>query len=189
MPKVKIDNLEVPYSVVNRSIHFPRLEFRTGNLLVVLPKHGREATSIIEKHKKWILEKRLAIDAALLRSTEKKLVQTRSTEDLKKMVYSLIREFSAIYGFQVKNTYFRKMNSKWASHSSKDNLTINTEIKYLPRTSIEYIIYHEMVHSLERKHNPRFWKIIERRFKGYKKKEKELMTYWFLIQNHIGKGE
>jgi predicted metal-dependent hydrolase len=77
------------------------------------------------------------------------------------------------------------MKTKWASHSKNNNLTINTLAKYLPQELIEYIIYHETTHAIERKHNQNFWNIITKKFPDYKNKEKNLLTYWFIIQKHI----
>lgn len=77
----------------------------------------------------------------------------------------------------VNKIYFRKMKTKWASCSSKKNLTINTLLRYLPKDLIEYVIYHEMAHLVEKRHNERFWKIISHRFPDYKKVEKELFIY------------
>jgi hypothetical protein len=77
------------------------------------------------------------------------------------------------------------MKTKWASHSKNNNLTVNTLLKYLPNDVIEYIIYHEITHSLERKHNERFWRLINKKFPDYETKEKDLLTYWFLIQKTI----
>jgi hypothetical protein len=77
------------------------------------------------------------------------------------------------------------MNSKWASHSRNGNLTLNGELRFLPKNLIEYVIFHEMAHSIERKHNERFWKTVERRFKNHQEIENKLLVYWFLIKEKI----
>jgi len=59
------------------------------------------------------------------------------------------------------------MKTKWASHSSNNNLTINTLLKYLPNDIIEYIVYHEIAHAIERKHNEKFWNLIAKKFQDY----------------------
>ena len=76
------------------------------------------------------------------------------------------------------------MKSKWASCSIKKNLTFNTLLRYLPNFLIKYVVFHEITHLKEKKHNERFWKIIKKEFKDYQKKEKELLIYWFLIQKN-----
>ena len=181
MPKVSVDNLEIPYSISYRNIRYPRLEFKTGDLLVVMPKGKKNAKAVIEKHRIWIKQKKLAICAAMAHSRKRKLVK-RSVPELKKAVSDLVKKFSKEYGFQIGRTYFRKMNSKWASHSINGNLTINSALRLLPKPLIDYVIFHEMAHSAERKHNERFWRIVGKKFKNHQKMENELMIYWFLMQ-------
>ncbi len=56
-------------------------------------------------------------------------------------------------------------------------------MKYLPQHLIEYIIFHEIIHVIEKKHNNRFWEIIEKRYKDYQGLERELFEYWFIISS------
>jgi len=37
----------------------------------------------------------------------------------------------------------------------------------------------------ERKHNQNFWNLINKKGKDYENEEKDLLTYWFLIQKAI----
>jgi hypothetical protein len=83
---------------------------------------------------------------------------------------------------KINKIYFRKMTTKWASHSQNNNLTVNTLLKFLPEDLISYIIYHETAHNIERKHNENFWALVSRKHSDYEVKEKNLLTYWFLIQ-------
>ncbi len=188
MPKVRVDNLEIQYDVVNRDIGFPRLEFRTGRLAVILPK-GKDAKEIVEKHKTWIGKKHAEIIKATAKSKEKSLDLSRTVQDFKISSLRRVKLVSEKHGFSAKSVYFRKMKSKWASHSSNGNLTINTYLRFLPERLINYVIFHELVHSVERRHNERFWRIVEKGFKNHLKLENELMIYWFIIQENIPKNE
>ena len=59
-------------------------------------------------------------------------------------------------------------------------------MKYLPEKLIEYIIYHELAHLIEKRHNERFWEIIEERFEDFKSLEMSLFANWFLINSKNG---
>lgn len=117
----------------------------------------------------------------MARSSKRKLVK-RSVPELKKIVSVFVEKFREKYCFQVGQIYFRKMNSKWASHSRNGNLTINSALRLLPKPLIDYVVFHEMAHSVERKHDERFWKIVGKKFQNHQKMENELMVYWFLMQ-------
>lgn len=179
--KAKIDDMNLEYEIVHRNIKYPRLEFKTGNLLLVLPE-GYEDQDVIEKHKDWIYEKNNMINSALKEAKDKNL-ESRDEKDFKDLVHFLVEDFSDELDLEINRVFFRKMKTKWASCSSKRNLTINKLSKYLPEELIKYIILHEMLHLTERKHNEKFWNLIAQHFSDYRKKEKDLFVYWFLIQN------
>ncbi len=50
----------------------------------------------------------------------------------------------------------RKMKKKWGSHSSKGNVTLNSEIAKLPKEIAEYIILHELAHLIVPNHGKAF---------------------------------
>ncbi|VVB90928.1 Uncharacterised protein [uncultured archaeon] len=100
-------------------------------------------------------------------------------------ISSTVEIISSDLKININNLYFRRMKSKWGSCSPNKNLTINKLLKYLPDNLIEYVIFHEMSHVIERKHNEHFWRVISTKFDNYEEIEKELFEYWFLIQKKI----
>ncbi|CVK32465.1 M48 metallopeptidase family protein [Methanoculleus bourgensis] len=174
------DDMEQDYSVVYRKVQYPRLEFKTGNLLLVLPE-GADKEEILAVHSSWIKEKKKIIDEAL-QASESKELYTRSYGELKITVNELIDQYSDYLGEKPNKVLFRAMNSKWASCSRNRNITINRLLRHLPEHLLSYVIYHEMVHLLEKQHNILFWNKIEEKFPDWKTLENDLLIYWFLIQ-------
>jgi len=84
-------------------------------------------------------------------------------------------------GAEINKIFFRMMKTKWASCSKKRNLTINKLMKYLPEKLLKYIVFHEIAHLKQKKHNDIFWEIISRKFNNYEDLEKELFIYWFKL--------
>jgi len=183
--KVRTPGLDIEYNVDYRDVKYPRLELKTGSLLLVLPKNYQNEVALLEKHKKWLYKKDHTIKAALKEAGNKNLNLNRTNQELKQLVHSIARNNQEQFNFRINNIYFRKMKSKWGSYSSKRNLTINTLLKHLPEKLIEYVIFHEMVHTRERKHNERFWNIITKKFQDYQAIEKDLLVYWFLVQKTL----
>lgn len=174
---------KIPYNVSYRNIKYPRLEFKTGELLFVLP-FGYKPDYLLDKHRKWILQKSDFIRKCLKESINSKL--SKSTEkQFKTLVNSFVGKASEEMGVELNNIFYRNMKTKWASCSSKRNLTVNTLMKHLPNKLIEYVIFHEIAHILEKRHNDKFWKIITRKFKNYQKLEKDLFIYWFQVAKKV----
>jgi predicted metal-dependent hydrolase len=171
-----------PYTLSYRNVKHARLEYKTGTLLLILPKDSEDEEQILEKYKKWILKKERIIKKALEEAQAKNLNFNRTEKELRNLIHLLVRDYQMRLNTKINKIYFRRMRTKWASHSRNRNLTINTLLRYLPQNTIEYITYHEIAHSIERKHNERFWNIITKKFPDYQTKEKDLLTYWFTIQ-------
>jgi hypothetical protein len=171
---------DIPYRVSHRDIRFPRLEFTTGELLFVLPR-GHDAGVLLQKYGHWIQRKVAFIRECLDNSAAKKLA-SRSDDEFSGMIHAIAGESAVQLRVKQNAIYFRTMKTKWASLSAKKNLTVNTLMKYLPDYLIRYVIFHEMAHLVEKRHNGRFWNLISRKYKNYREKEKELFTYWFLVK-------
>ena len=181
-------NLE--YNIDYRNVKHPRLEFKTGTLLLILPKSYKSGKEVLEKYRKWIGKKELIIRTALQEANARSLNQDRTDKELRNLVHTLAQNFQKELDTHIAKIYFRKMKTKWASHSQNNNLTINTLLKYLPQPQIEYVIYHELVHAKQgKKHDKNFWNLISRKFKNYQTLENDLLTYWFLIQQNLRKPE
>ena len=172
----------IQYALDYRNVKHPRLEFKTGTLLLILPKHYKSEKQTLEKYQNWIQKKQLTINKALDEAETKTINKNRTDKELRNLVIQTAQNHQTELNKKINKIYFKRMKTKWASHSKNGNLTVNTLLKYLPENIIEYIIYHEIAHSLERKHNERFWNLISKKFKDYPTREKDLLTYWFLIQ-------
>jgi len=171
------------YEVSYRDIQYPRVELKTGKLLLVLP-FGCCPDTFYKKHSDWIFKKINFINGCL-DSAKDKVLTERSDGEFKRLIYDIVEKVSLNLKTEIGRVYFRKMRTKWASLSPAKNLTVNSFMKYLPQPLIEYIIFHEFVHIIEKKHNDRFWEIIEKRYKDYQGLERELFEYWFIISNKI----
>lgn len=179
----KKQEAESEYSVDYRNVKHPRLEFKTGSLLLVLPKSYKSEKQVLEKYRNWIQRKQSVIDRALQDAENRSLNKNRTDSELRKLVQKLTQSYEKELVTRIDTIYFRRMKTKWASLSQDNNLTVNTLVKYMPENLIEYVIFHELVHSKHgRKHNEEFWKATSKKFKDWTERENELLIYWFLTQ-------
>ena len=181
--KTFIEGLEVDYEIVRREIKFPRLELKTGILKVIVPINYKHPENLIKKHQMWIYNKFTLIENSKAKSKTIKIDSEMKDKELKSLILSLADDFSKELQLHAKEVRLRKMVSKWGSCSSKKTLTFNKCLKYLPKDMVEYVVFHEIIHLIEKKHNANFWSIIATKFPDYEEKESELLAYWFKIQS------
>ncbi len=172
-----MEHKKIKYKVIRRKIKYPRLELKTGNLVIVAP-YGIKVKPIIARHKNWILNKINFINRTLEEIQNKKLVK-RSEKVFKDLIRKYVRNAEEFLKVKPKKVYFRRMKTKWASCSGRKNITLNPILKYLPRDLIEYIIFHEFCHLLIPYHNKKFWLLVSKKFNNPEKFEKTLQLLVF----------
>jgi hypothetical protein len=78
-------------------------------------------------------------------------------KELKEMIPPLIEKWQQIMSLQVNAWGVKKMKTRWGTcNTMARRIWINLELGKKPVQCLEYIVVHEMVHLLERKHNERF---------------------------------
>lgn len=76
---------------------------------------------------------------------------------LKKELPELIAKWQDIIGVEVQNWGIRLMKTKWGTcNVEAGRIWLNLELVKKPARCLEYIVVHELVHLLERRHNERF---------------------------------
>ncbi len=156
-----------------------KLEVKPWGIQVTLPIGTRieEAYRIIEKHKTWIQKKQTELLEALEYSRRINLVD-RSMAEFRGLVEKLVEQATLmVLGMNPCKIVIRKMRTRWASCSPKGTLTINSLARYLPDDLLSYIIYHEICHVIEPRHNKAFWTCVQKYFPKPIEKEKELIAY------------
>jgi hypothetical protein len=193
----KIGDISVNYEVENRNVRYPRLEFKKDKVLIVLPKGVKSGKDLLRKKHGWILKKYKIIEKAKSNAEEMHKIQKnankssikRYTEvDLRGILSKNLDELSELYSkklrVKVNRIFIRKQKTKWASCSENRNLSFNLKLVQLPENLMRYVVYHEMVHIKERKHNRNFWLHVRREFPNYKEMEKLLLGFWFYLDNY-----
>jgi len=92
-----------------------------------------------------------------------------------------IKKFSAQHGFKYKDIRFKNARTRWGSCSHDNNLNFNIHLMMLPEYLIDYVILHELCHTIEKNHSHKFWSLMDKILmvtnSGSKRTDKELKKY------------
>ena len=70
---------------------------------------------------------------------------------------SLLEPWASKVGVEVDDVRVRRMKTRWGScNAEAARIWLNTELAKKPPKCLEYILVHEMVHLIERRHTERF---------------------------------
>jgi len=84
-------------------------------------------------------------------------------QQLKGLIPEIISKWEPILGIEVADWGVKRMKTKWGScNPDKRRIWLNLELAKKNVKCVEYIVLHEMVHILERTHNDRFRKYMDR---------------------------
>lgn len=94
---------------------------------------------------------------------------------LKELIPPLIEKWEATTDVKVAAWGVKKMKTKWGScNSEARRIWLNLELAKKPLRCLEYIIVHEMVHVLERRHNDQFTSLMDK-----------FMPQWRLVRDEL----
>jgi predicted metal-dependent hydrolase len=112
------------------------------------------------------------------RHEREQVLQRWYRAQLKALILPLLHKWQPVLGVQVAGWGVKKMKTKWGSCNSNDRrIWLNLELAKKPVQCLEYIVFHEMVHLLERRHNDRFHALID-----------QFMPKWCLYREELNRS-
>lgn len=87
----------------------------------------------------------------------------------------LIEKWEKILGVQIADWGIKQMKTKWgACNIQKRRIWVNLDLAKKSEPCLEYIVVHEMMHLLERRHNARFLELMNKFMPSWKQHRAEL---------------
>ena len=76
--------------------------------------------------------------------------------------------FSDKYNLTFNQVRVKEQKTLWGSCSSKNNINLNYLLIMAPMKVIDYVIVHELVHTIHKNHSAKFWQKVETIMPNYK---------------------
>jgi len=71
-----------------------------------------------------------------------------------------LNEFALTYKFNYNKVFLKNLKTLWGSCSYKNNINLNIHLMRLPRHLIDYIILHELTHTVIKNHSASFHNLL-----------------------------
>lgn len=128
------------------------------SLVVLLPKGNYPEDPDVQTY----IDKKLV---SLLRSRAESFLPGR------------VAELASLFGFTYKSVQVKQLKRRWGSCNSKKELVFNLNLVSLDSLHIDYVILHELTHTIHMNHGEKFWAHLEAVFPGCKKVAKVVRRY------------
>lgn len=86
----------------------------------------------------------------------------------KKHLTKRTEELATKLGFKYNKLYIRNQRKKWGNCSKEKNISLNWRLIKAPLFVIDYLIIHELVHTLVMSHTHKFWTLMKSYYPDYK---------------------
>ncbi len=97
-------------------------------------------------------------------------------DQLKALIPPLLEEWQATLGVRVSGWGVKRIKTRWGScNVAARRVWVNLELAKKPPRCLEYVVAHELAHLLERRHDDRFTRLMDRH-----------MTDWRTLRDELG---
>jgi predicted metal-dependent hydrolase len=88
-----------------------------------------------------------------------------------------LKELADKHGFKYQNVSIKNASTRWGSCSSVNNINLNLHLMRVPEHLIDYVLLHELVHTVIKNHGEKFWLLLEHCYPNARKANKEMNNY------------
>jgi len=134
------------------------IRIKDGKVKVTIPRYGNyaRAKEFLSENKQNLLGKiqqhaaqpSLDIDEAALWRKAKSVLPAQ------------LAQLAALHGFKYSTVKIRKSKTRWGSCSTKGTISLSFYLLLLPEHLIEYVLLHELCHTVHMNHSPAFWALV-----------------------------
>lgn len=167
--KLRQQARETPRAYIDRESHYV---WGQRYLLQVVEANQPPAVELAHSH--MLLRVRAGSDE----SKRQAVVEQWYREQVKQAVPRLIALWEPRLGVQVERFYVQRMKTRWGSCNDRARtIRLNTELAKKPSQCLEYVVVHEMVHLLARRHDERFRELMD-----------GVMPHWETVRDELNQA-
>lgn len=102
------------------------------------------------------------IDHKSTQAAAKKAIELSYRIEAKEYLPQRLDSIATLKGFKYSKLTIRNSLTRWGSCSSKNNISLSLHLMKLPDDLIDYILLHELCHTVQKNHGPKFWELLNR---------------------------
>lgn len=161
---------------------------RENKLLPPDDLHGYEFL-LLGKRTKIIVDdgKKVGYDAEqnilyLPREKSKERLVKWLKENAKRILSAVTERKAQEMGVSYKSVTITSAKTRWGSCSGNNAIRYTFRLLYCPKEVIDYVVVHELAHTVQHNHSKQFWMVVERFIPDWKNRRKWLKDHGILME-------
>ena len=123
----------------------------------------------------------LKSDSKEIQTAIRKGIERALKSEAKQYLPEKVNKLAEKFEFTYNKLTLKNIKSRWGSCSRKNNINLSIHLMRLPDHLIDYVILHELAHTVHHNHSKRFWAFLDKITDGAKSLDKELRKYRIAI--------
>ncbi|MFH1477171.1 MAG: SprT family zinc-dependent metalloprotease [Verrucomicrobiota bacterium] len=103
-----------------------------------------------------------------------------------KHLIPMLREISRETGWSFDRAIVRRQRTRWGSCSRRKSVSLNAKLLFLDPALVRYVMIHELCHTMEMNHAPRFWRLVQTECPDFRALNKTLRQAWDTVPSWAG---
>jgi len=88
-----------------------------------------------------------------------------------------LKELADLHGFKYLKVSIKNASTRWGSCSSTNNINLNLHLMRVPEHLIDYVLLHELAHTVVKNHGEKFWLLLEQCYPEARKADREMKNF------------
>lgn len=89
------------------------------------------------------------------------------------------------HGYKYREVTIKRLKSRWGSCDHQGNIVLNLYLMQLPWECIDYVIVHELVHTVVMRHGPNFWRAMKQELPNVDELKRKIKTYQPILDSSV----
>lgn len=100
------------------------------------------------------------IESQNIQEKIRKIILDTWREEAREILSGKLKKLAAKHNFSYGEMKIKNMRTRWGSCSKKNTINLNLHLVRLPDHLQDYILIHELVHTIHKNHGKEFWKML-----------------------------
>lgn len=175
----KIDWIQAKLAAMPRSALFASGPLGYMDYSIAIEQHnGRKIRLVVQNRTVSVYYPlHLTADCADVQDAVRKGIDFALRHEAQKYLPVRLAELSAQLSLPFSEVKINSAKTRWGSCSGRNSINLSRSLMKLPRQLIDYVLVHELCHTVHKNHGPQFWKLVEHHLPNYKKLEREIKKH------------
>ena len=173
--KSKIEKVEEKQTVFNDENEF-KTKFRSLQLIPEERKNLRLHVS--DKFIEIYYPQQLPVTHAGVQNAIKRAMEHTWNIEAHEYLPVRLKDLAATFGFNYKRLTIKNTRSFWGSCAHDNSIVLSLHLMHLPDKLIDYVLLHELCHTIHKNHGKGFWQLLNQVTNGHARPlAKEMQQY------------